>query len=362
MSSGARPARSAGLPPAAAVVVADALAFGAADATEAPPPALPLPFIIFVSAAGAALLQATRLCGERRRETRRPPCWRWARDEMVENFLKKKPVLGLFSGTRSREKRKCGREMSLSSFDKRLIPFRASALLFSFSLRPCSHRQSRVHFATAAALGESMACESSTKRERKRRERRERERKNTRGASRERAKGIGSLSLSFHLTSLSPSIVSPVHSTADAWTRDFERAEQLATDVANAIQVRERARDRENFFLSSSSTLPFFRPSPFSPSLTSSPPFAATTRRNGTPATRTAGPEPPASRPTPGGAWGRSARPSTASGPRQRTRRRRAAPPPPTLSSSRKSPRPRGTAAWTPSPRSRRGGRPCCCS
>ena len=53
--------------------------------------------------------------------------------------------------------------------------------------------------------------------------------------------------------------------TADAWTRDFERAEQLAADVANAIQVNRERRGERVFF----SNLDVF----FSTSSSSSPPL-----------------------------------------------------------------------------------------
>jgi len=92
-----------------------------------------------------------------------------------------------------------------------------------------------------------MACESLTERERekeKREERREkREREKTLEARRERESKRHRFSLFPSDFLLSFHRFPPVHSTADAWTRDFERAEQLATDVANAIQVRERARE-----------------------------------------------------------------------------------------------------------------------
>jgi len=72
--------------------------------------------------------------------------------------------------------------------------------------------------------------------------RREQRRRKQRGAS--RASVLFSSDLSLLSLSSPPSTLPHETKAADTWARDYERAEQLAADVANAIQVRARARER----------------------------------------------------------------------------------------------------------------------
>ena len=212
------------------------------------------------------------------------------------------------------------------NFDEQSKPFAAPSFFFFLSaaglslsqelLHTSQHQQHQQHQHQQQHPSEE-TWPVSRRGERERR--REQRRRKQRGAS--RASVLFSSDLSLLSLSSPPSTLPHETKAADTWARDFERAEQLAADVANAIQVRARARERgktmkELFrrrrrclffsFFHSFDLLSTSPPSSFLP--TNSPPPS----RSETPATQTGARERPASLPTPAGAWERSERPSTA--------------------------------------------------
>ena len=213
------------------------------------------------------------------------------------------------------------------NFDEQSKPFAAPSFFFFLSAAGLSLSQELLHTSQHQQHQHQQQHQQQhpseetwpVSRRGERERRREQRRRKQRGAS--RASVLFSSDLSLLSLSSPPSTLPHETKAADTWARDYERAEQLAADVANAIQVRARARERgktmkELFrrrrrclffsFFHSFDLLSTSPPSSFLP--TNSPPPS----RSETPATQTGARERPASLPTPAGAWERSERPSTA--------------------------------------------------